>query len=147
MEVKQIFNKETQEPMTTQEGKPLVELRFQPGDEFIPLFDSIKEDTKPANVKGTVKNITNYKLKCKVRDSDGNTVVQDGENELFVTLTPGQAKSMNKKVEEDPDFLFSQHLWVAYSYESEDFGPQIGVGLKKKKLPPKDFADFDSVEE
>lgn len=123
--------------MQTKDGKDLEELRFTPGDEFIPLYDKILEKTRTATVKGKEKKITNYTLKCKVRDENKQIIRYRETDELFVTLTPAQAESLKKKTAEGIEL--NQNVFVAYSYESKEFGTQIGLGLKKSHKAAIDF--------
>ena len=95
--------------------------------------------------KTTKQNITNYSIKCRARDVNKQTVMHNGEEEIFVTLTPAQAQSLKKKVEEGVEL--NQNVFVAYTYESEDYGEQIGVGLKKANKPAKTFEDFEHKDE
>jgi len=141
MEVRKVKNK-AGEILTTKEGQELKELRFEPGDEFIPLYNTVLEkEREHIDDKGKTKTITNYTLKCKARDKNGQTIKVDGNEELFVTLTPAQAKSIKKKVDEGMEL--NQNMFVVYNYESEKYGTQVGVGLKKSTKPSKDFKDFE----
>jgi hypothetical protein len=145
--------------LTTEDGQELTENRFEVGDTFIPLFNSVLENTKEVEVKNQKtgemekKNITNYSLKCVVRDVNGEEVTQTRmvdekevtEKEIFIGLTPAQAKSLKKKVEEGVEL--NQNLFVAYNYHSKDYGKQIGIGIKKANKPAKSFEDFDNKTE
>jgi len=144
MEVRKVKNK-TGEILTTKEGTELEELRFEPGDEFIPEFNSVMEKTNEhTNDKGELKKITNYTLKCKARDKNAQPIFHRESEELFVTLTPAQAKSLKKKIEEGIEL--NQNMFVVYNYESKEYGTQIGVGLKKSHKPPKSFDSFKAEE-
>jgi len=145
MEVRKLKNSKG-EILTTKEGIELEELRFEPGDEFIPVFNKVLEKTNEGvevvkNGKKTKQNITNYSLKCRVRDRNKQQVTHNNSEEVFVTLTPTQAKSLMKKVEEGIEL--NQNLFVAYKYESKDYGSQVGLGLKKANKAAKTFNDFD----
>lgn len=121
--------------MKTSEGKELLEYRFSIGDEFVPQFNKVLVRTKTVQHKGKEKQITNYSLKCKVRDKNGQDI-NNGEA-VFVTLTPAQAKSLQKK--ETEGIELNQHVFTAYKYTSENYGDQIGVGFKQKNKPPVEF--------
>ena len=130
------------------EGKDFEELYFEVGDEFVPQFRTVVEKVnKDVMVKGQKKNITNYFLKCKVRafdkDKKEKTIFSyRGEENVFVKLTPTQAKSIMKKNDVEK-MNITQHLFVAYKYESKEHGDQIGVGLKSIQKEPKTFEDLD----
>ena len=148
MEFRKVTNK-AGEVLTTKEGKELMELRLEVGDEIIPLYNSVLEKKNEVEYEkdGKIekKVITNYSIKCKARDETGAKVQQDGNEEIFVTLTPAQAKSLSKKVDEGIEL--NQNLFIAYKYESEDYGSQIGIGIKKAMKPAKDFDDFNTSDE
>lgn len=139
MEVRKIKNKKTNEVMTTQDGKELTELRFEEGDTFIPSFNSVLEKTREIEHEGRQKKIVNYTLKCVAKDKNGQKIKHNGTEDLFVTLTPSQAKSLKKKTEEGIEL--NQNIFVAYTYESENYGEQIGLGLKKSNKAPINFED------
>jgi len=134
MESKTLKNKQGEE-LTTKEGQPLVEHKFQPGDEFIPLYNSVLERKNKAVVKGQEKTISNYSLKCKVKEENGTV-----HEEVFVALTPTQAKSLQKKI--DAGVELNQNLFTVYNYEHEEYGTCIGVGMKSDRKPAKEFTDF-----
>lgn len=140
VETKLLKNKEGK-PMETKEGKPLTELRFEAGDEFIPSFSKILERTREVEVRGRKQNITNYSLKCTIRNK-GRLFKLDGEEEVFVTLTPAQADRFKKRVAEGTEP--TQKIWTAYEYESKNYGTQIGIDLKKDFKKPKTFEELES---
>lgn len=144
MEVRKVKNK-AGVILTTKEGVELEELRFEAGDEFVPLFTKVLERTNDAEVeeKGKIvkKKITNYSIKCRARDRNKQIIKHKDSEDIFVTLTPAQAKSLKKKAEEGIEI--NQHLFVAYNYESKEFGDQIGLGLKKANKPAKTFEELD----
>jgi len=140
MEIRKLKNS-AGEILTTKDGKELEELRFEVGDQFVPLFSSVLERTHDAVVKGKDKKITNYSIKCRVRDKDKKPITHNGEKEIFVALTPTQAKSLKQRVEDGLEL--NQNLFVAYKYESKEHGPQIGLGLKKATKPGKTFDELD----
>ena len=141
MDIKKLKNKDG-EILTTKDGsKELVELKFQVGDQFVPLFNSIIERSHEAVIKDKKQTITNYSLKCRVRGKDKKEFTYEGEVEVFATLTPTQAERLKQKIEEGLEI--NQNLWVAYAYESKKYGPQIGLGLKKATKPAKSFEQLD----
>ena len=142
MEFRKIKNKEG-EVLTTKEGNELVELRLEIGDEIIPLFNDVLEKSREVEINGQTKTIVNSSLKCKARDVNGQTIMHNGEEEVFVSLTPAQAKSMKKKATEGLEL--NQNVFTAYEYISKNYGKQIGVGLKKSNKPAKTFEDFAEV--
>lgn len=121
--------------MTTKDGQELLEYRFSIGDEFVPQFNKVLVKTRTVQIKGKDKQITNYSLKCKVRDKNGQDVNKGLD--IFVTLTPAQAKSLQKKEAEGIEL--NQHVFCAYSYKSENYGDQVGVGFKQRNKPPVTF--------
>jgi len=121
--------------LLNKEGKELVEYRFSIGDEFVPQFNKVLVKTRDVTIKGKAKQITNYTLKCKVKDKNGQAV-NNGEA-VFVTLTPAQAKSIQKKELEGIEL--NQHVFCAYKYTSENYGDQVGLGFKQKNKPAIDF--------
>lgn len=140
MEIKTIENKNG-DVMRNKQGQELKELRLEEGDEFVPIFNRVLEKSKEVEIKGKKKNITNYVLKCRARDKNGELVRHNDSEEIFITLTPTQAKSLNKLA--DDGLELNQNLFRAYKYESKEYGKQIGVGLKKDFKQPKTFEDFD----
>ena len=140
MEIRKLKNS-AGEILTTKDGKDLEELRFQVGDQFVPIFNSVLERQHDAVVKGKTKKITNYSIKCRARDNGKKAIIHNGEAEIFVALTPTQAKSLKQKVEDGMEL--NQNLFVAYSYDSKEHGPQIGLGLKKATKPAKTFDELD----
>jgi hypothetical protein len=140
MQTKQILAKDGTQ-MTTQKGEVMEEFRFEPGDEFIPLYNKVGEKTRDVEVvkdgKKKKQSITNYYIKCNVRDSDKNMVAQ----EVFVTLTPSQANTLKNKVNEGIEL--NQNVFVAYTYVSEKYGDQVGVGVKGNMKPAMTFDEFD----
>ena len=144
MEVRKVKNKQG-EILTTREGVELEKLYFEPGDEFVPLFNRVLEKSREVEVeeKGKMqkRTITNYSLKCKVRDRNKENIKHNGTDEIFVELTPAQAESLKKKTEEGIEL--NQNLFVAYNYKSKNFGEQIGLGLKKANKPAKTFEELD----
>lgn len=137
MKKKEIRNKKG-EVYTSEEGKPLVEYRLEEGDEFVPQFNTVFENTREVEIDGKKKNITNFSIKVKARDKEGN-LINDGED-IFIALTPTQAKTLIKK--EKNGVELNQTLFKAYKYEN-NFGENIGVGEKKDFKKPKTFKDFD----
>ena len=129
------------EILTSKEGKQLTENLLELGDEFVPVINNIYDRSHKAIVKGKEQIITTYSILCKVRDKNKNIVKVDGEEEFFVKLSPSQAKSLKKKL--DNGVELNQHLFVTYKY-TNDFGDQIGVGMKGEHKPAKSFEDFDN---
>jgi len=147
MEVRKVKNKDGI-VLTTREGIELEELRFESGDEFIPIFNKVLEKTNEGvevvkNGKKSKQNITNYSIKCRARDRNKQKVIHKGNDEIFVTLTPTQAESLKKKSEDGIEL--NQNIFVAYKYKSKDYGEQIGLGPKKANKPAKTFDDFDET--
>lgn len=152
MEIKPVTDKDGNQ-MQTKDGKDMYEATLEAGDEFIPSRNRVSERTKDVEVenkktgKKEKKSITNYTLKCSMarhKNEDGSyTKIREGE-EVFVKLTPTQAKSLRKKLEKGVEI--NQHVFVAYKYQSKEWGEQIGIGIKSKDKPPITFDDFDTEE-
>ena len=135
MESRKLKNKQG-EILKTKEGDELVEHRFEPGDEFIPHYNSVLERKNEVVIKGQDKTITNYSIKCSVKTKEGQK-----HDEVFVALTPTQAKSLNKKKDEGVEL--NQNKFIVYNYEHKEHGTCIGIGMKSDRKPPKTFEDFD----
>jgi len=134
---KELKNKEG-EVLKTKEGVTLIDYRLEAGDEFIPQFNSIISRSSKRefeeNGKKVTKTITNHSLNIIVKGFNNN-------ESFFVTLTPTQAKSIQKKI--DDKVLINQELFNAYEYEDNDGNLWVGVGIKKEFIKPKTFEDFE----
>lgn len=140
MKSENIKNKDGQ-VMTTKEGKELVKNTLEIGDEFIPKTNGILSTKREVEVKGKVTTITDNKIVATVKDKDGNLF-----EEVFISLTPSQARTIQKKL--DSDIEINQSEWVVYEYESKEYGAgQIGVGIKKERKEPIKFAEQQEKEE
>lgn len=126
MKTEKVKNKEG-EILTTEEGIELENHTFEVGDEFIPIHNNIMEKRRTVEVKGKEKVITNYKVKAKVKGYD---------DEYFISLTPTQAKSLKNKI--DNGLELNQNIFICYEYVN-DYGPQVGIGLKREEKEPIDF--------
>ena len=138
------------EVLKTKEGVELTNCTFEAGDEFIPKFNKIV--TKTRKVKGKdnkIITINNYKLLCKVRNSNKELILNDGSSDIFVSLTPAQFNTLNKKLLDNVEI--NQRLFSAYNYEivDEETGDKstyIGVGFKSDFKESKSFDDFEANE-
>lgn len=140
-----IENKETKETMTTKEGEPLVKNTLELGDELIPLRNKVFVTEHEAEIKGKKKKLKRYTIVANVRNSETQKPIEvNGKHDLFIDLTEGQAKSFLNAKEEGEDI--TQHLWNTYVYENE-FGEQLGIGIKGRFKPPKKFEDFEETNE
>lgn len=135
---------EAGEVLTTKDGEQLIDYTFEVGDEFIPQHNAII-----TSKKGDAK-FPRHVLLCKVRNKDGVVQKNDkGEEEIFIRLTESQMKTMQKKIDASREdrgnesLLISNNLFVAYEYESKEYGTQIGVGYKPVKAEKKSFGDFE----
>lgn len=131
-----IVNKLGEVLKTKEKGEVLYDYRFEAGDIFIPCNNSVFSKTHEAVVKGEKKKITDYKLKCKV-------LGYQNEEDIFVTLTPTQAISLENKKKEE--IILNQQLFQAYEYTAKDENKYIGVGIKAKKMPMKSFDEFSEI--
>ena len=136
MKIETIKNKDGQ-VMTTKDGVELKDYIIEVGDTFIPQANNIFERKNQVSVNGEQKIITNYRLCVKAKNADGSDV-ESGED-VWITLTPTQAKSIQKKI--DNAVIITQHLFIVYEY-TNDFGAQVGVGIKQEQVPAKSFEDF-----
>ena len=97
MVLKEIIKNKAGEVLKTKEGVELVDYKLEKGDIFIPEHNSILSKSRVVEVdeKGKLvkKTIVNYKLKVKVL---GYPKVNE-EEDIYISLTPTQAKSLNKK--------------------------------------------------
>jgi len=148
MQIVELKNKDGQ-VMTTKDGKVLTKNLFEVGDEFIPVLNKIYEQKNEVKVfnektqKEEDKVITNYSILAKVKDAMGGFHKPEDESKgdgIFVELTPTQAKAIQKKLTDGVEI--NQHLFNAYAYKN-DFGDQIGVGIKVDFKPAKSFEDFN----
>ncbi len=149
MKVEIVTNKD-KEVLKTEDGRELQRFTFEAGDVFIPKFNKpIVKTTEGVNSKTKKKETyEKYLLKCSVKNKDNEIILNNAdENEIFVELTPTQYKSFMRKYDDDKDFEANQHLWVAYNYESEKYGQQVGIGLKGKSRDAKSFEDFEEKTE
>jgi hypothetical protein len=137
MQIKKVKNKQG-EVLTTKEGEPLTENRFEPGDQFIPQYNTVLEKVREVEKDGKKKKIPNYFINAKVKNKDGN-ILNNGEN-IFITLTQTQAERLKQLADEGT--VLNQNLFVVYSYENQ-YGDQIGITLKKDNTPQADFTDFE----
>lgn len=139
-----IIEKDGKPLISTKDGRELIELRLEEGDVFIPIFNSVTSNKKEVLVKGKKKSIINYSIKAILRDKTGKDFIdRDGNKEVWVSLTPTQAKSIQKKLDEG--ILINQELFHAYEYESIDFPDEkfIGVGIRGSGVKAKTFDDFN----
>jgi hypothetical protein len=134
MKTEQIINKETKEVLKTNDGIELTRNTFEIGDIFIPVKNRIISNVREVNVKGKPAKITDNKLIANVKDVNGI------HEEVFITLTPTQVRSIQKRIDEGLEI--NQHEWVVYEYESKTYGPgQVGVGLKSDTKKPITFSE------
>lgn len=148
MKISQVKN-EKGEVLKTQDGIELQEFKFEKGDEFVPSYNTIlvKEYEAEEEIKGKKQKVKRYinKIKAKVRDAEKNIVKDNqGNKEVFVLLTPSQAKSLQKKIDNGDEI--NQKLFTAYEYESSIGTQEVGIGYKGEHKPAKDFDDFDNPE-
>lgn len=130
--------------LTDKFGNPMFEFRLEPGDEFIPLYNNVLEKQHDADVKGEIKKITRYLIQARARDKDKNQIQdQNGKDEIFITLTPTQANSLKNKVQDGIEL--NQNIFIAFTYESQSHGQQVGVGLKNlNKKKAKTFEELEA---
>ena len=148
VKVQEVKNKKG-EALKTKEGVALKEYFFEVGDLFIPQHNSIISKSHKAEVeengKKITKTITNHKLVVKVKDYP-----KAGEEEdIFISLTPSQAKSIQKKLDNpNPEIsVINQHLFIAYNYKDSDGNDWVGVGFKNESIKPKSFEDIEKDKE
>ena len=140
MKIEQIKDKKTGKVMKTKEGLELKERIFEEGDEFIPQYNSILERSNEFKDKdGKKKTVTNYFIKAKVRDKDGNIIYNKEQDDEFhfVRLTEGQAKQLRNRLKDGVEL--NQNIFVVYQYNNE-YGNFLGF---KSKYDLKDPINFD----
>jgi len=141
VEVKILKNKVSGEVLTTKEGKELKEFRLQLGDEFIPTINKVLERNNEVLEEGKKVIYTNYSIPAKVREANGKVFKSESEDgSIFITLTPGQAKVLNKLKLDDVEL--NQNLFNTYNYDNAK-GTFLGIGIKGKFKEAKSFDDFE----
>lgn len=148
MKITLIKNKKG-EVLKTKTGVELKNFSFEAGDEFIPKYNKINTTTRVAKVDNQIKTINNYTLACKVKNKNGDIIVNNDDDTIFVSLTPAQFNSLNKKL--IAGIEINQKLFQAYNYEKvikDETGKEfksiyVGVGLKSEFKPAKEFEDFE----
>jgi len=140
-----LINEKTKEIYTSKEGVELVENTLEVGDIFIPKNNSIISKKKEITTKeGKKKTIVEYTLVATIKDKEGNIMKINDSEDIFVKLTPTQAKSLLKKLNED--VLINQKVFEVRTYESAEYGEQIGVFLKGRKVEPITWEDVKDEE-
>jgi hypothetical protein len=134
--------------LLTKDEKTMQNHFLEAEDVFIPQYNSYSEKSHEATIKGKVKVIVERKIKCKVngatRDKNGLItgfapgVDANGSDDIFITLTPTQAKAFDKVKAKGAEP--NQTIWKAYSY-TNDFGEQVGIGPKVDFKPAIKFED------
>ncbi|NCC71421.1 hypothetical protein EOM09_07630 [bacterium] len=119
----EIIKNKNGETLVSKDGKELIKNSLEVGDEFVPLFNTV--------IVKDNNGIKNYSLKCRVKDINSKDV-----KEVFIDLKEGQYKAIVKQIEKDIDL--TQNFWNAYEYENE-FGKQVGIGIKKDRKEPLNF--------
>jgi len=139
MRTTKIRNKQGEE-LTTKEGVPLVENKLEEGDKFIPIYNNISERVyEYLDSEGKTKKAIKYSIKAIVRDKDGKD-----HGEVYISLTPGQAKVLQNRVDEGVEL--NQNMFVAHQYIHPKWGEQIGIGRVGNTKPHKKFEDFETKE-
>jgi len=142
MKIKEIKDKKTKKSLKTKEGKVLKDKMLEAGDEFIPEFNRFKEVVTEYEEEGQKKKVTNHFLKCKVKGKEGKIIENEDEEtdddkyKHFIRFTDGQVKVMKKLIDEGVQL--NQNIFSAYEY-TNDYGTQVGVGIKKDLKDPIDF--------
>lgn len=121
--------------MYTQEGHPVRQYKFESGDVFIPQISKVIERQGGKNNEG--KTIINFIIPVKIK---GYNDSQD-DYAIIVTLTPAQAKTLQKKTDAGYDIV--KYVFNAYTYYDKDNIERIGVGFKPKKSIPISFDDIN----
>lgn len=129
--------------LKTKEGEILKTYKFEEGDVFIPQNNSVVSKSHKANVKGKDKTIVTNKLVCKVK---GFNLDKEGkEQEIFVTLTPSQFNTIQKKL--DNGDKINQMLFNGYIYQDKEGNDWVGIGVKSERIPPKSFEELEKESE
>jgi len=138
MEKTEIKNKNG-EILKTKEGETLFKYRVQPGDEVIPLYNKIVvRENEFTNSKGVKQVAVNHSIKAKVKDVNDSTI-----HEVYIDLTPSQANSIQKKI--DNGVEITQEIFQAYTYETDKYGSAVGIGIKKEFKTPIKFPEEQPI--
>jgi len=125
----------TGEVLKTKAGEIMYDFRLDTGDEFIPQHNSLLKSSHQAMVDGVKKTIVNYKLKVIVKG-------YNNQDPIFVSLTPSQANTFNKKISDN--VILNQNLFCAYTYQDKEGNDWVGVGFKPKNTTPKTFEELEN---
>lgn len=134
--------------LKTKDDVTLQDFFFEVGDFFIPKYNKLITRTNKAKVNGKIRTINSHKVLCSVKDKDGEMIkTNTGSTEIFVSITPAQFNTLNKKLIENIDI--NQRMFTAYNYDIEDketkeISTYIGVGFKSDFKKAKSFDDFDT---
>lgn len=140
MVLKKVETNKDGEVLKTKEGVELVTYKFEDGDVFVPEFNKVYSKSHKAKVDGKTKTITTHKLACKVKGF--NVDKKTGKEEvIFVTLTPAQNNTIQKKLSNKE--LINQALFNAYIYKDDEENEYIGVGYKVERIPAKSFDELE----
>lgn len=149
MKINQIEDKQGN-VLKTQDGQVLYEYLLEEGDLFIPQWNKIVSKDIEYEKDGVKKTTKNYTLKAEVVNKEGEVVLRknDGESIIYITLTAGQAKSIqtridNARASDSEDLFINQHRFKATTYTNEH-GEQIGVSMFGTGPKAKSFKDFES---
>ena len=138
VKITDIVNKETGEVYKTQEGEVMQKVELEKGDIFICQKNTVFTTTKTFVKDGKNVKVENNKIIVKFKD-------YDPQKDFFVDLTPSQASTIKKKIENNEDI--TQFQMIAYEYPSDyDGNMYIGVGKKSIYRKPVSFDDFDEDE-
>ena len=132
-----MINKETKKPYVSEDGKELKVNKLEVGDEFIPKYSSPKKDESG--------EYPNYSLVAKVRNEETKEKVKiDGEDEIYVQLTPTQYEYLVKKAEEGVEI--NQTVFNTHEYESHN-KKCVGIHIKGDYKESITFEEADSQAE
>jgi hypothetical protein len=134
MKITEIKNKETGEVYKTKDGETMKKVELEKGDIFICQKNSVFTNTKTVIKDGKNTKVENNKILVKFKD--------EPDKDYFVDLTPAQASTIKKKIENNDDI--TQFQMIAYEYISNyDGNTYIGVGKKSIQRKPISFDDLD----
>ncbi len=147
MKTTELINEETKKPYVAEDGRVLVENKFELGDTFIPKNNSVhvkvKNDVKKKD-GSVIKKLEEFSIVAFVKDKDGKDVEVNGSKEIYVSLTPTQADSLKKKLNEG--LSINQKVFEIREYESAKYGTQLGIFLKGKQIAPITWDEVDAEE-
>ena len=118
---------------TTQEGLELIKHVLELGDEFLPVVNKVFSKDNEFKDGGKTKIVTNYSVLASVKN-------YNNEEPVYISLTPSQASTITKKIDEGQDI--TQKIFNSFGYTNK-YGDQIGVGYKPELRINKKISEYE----